>query len=253
MKTLVLSGGGIKGISMLGLLQRLYKEGRLNNITKYIGTSVGSIISLLLSIGFTPLEIYNMSNRLNLNLSSIKDMISEYGIISTSTVSDIMRFEIKNKLGHVPTLLEHHKMTNKHYISVVTNLSKSKVEYIDYINNPDIDCVLACEMSFSIPFVFKCVRYNNDVYVDGGLLDNFAIDYQYEHEERLGICLGCHYEIDSIFNFATRILDTAFQLKADSKIDNMKDKCEIYKIEIGRTISSKRNLFKIGSKTDRLV
>lgn len=252
MKTLVLSGGGIKGIAMLGLLQRLYKDGKLNNITKYIGTSVGSIICLLLSLGFTPLEIYNMSNKLNINLSSIKDMISEYGIISTSTVSDIMRSEIKNKIGYIPTLIDHYKMTNKHYISVTTNLSKNRIEYIDYVNHPNIDCVLACEMSFSVPFVFKCVRYNNDIYVDGGLLDNFAIDYQFQNEERIGICLSCNYEIDSIINFATRILDTAFQLKSENKIQQMKDKCDIYKIEIGKVNTSRRNLFKIGSKSEKM-
>ena len=71
MKTLVLSGGGLKGIAILGLLQKLYKTGKLNNFDKFIGTSVGSIISLLLSIGYTPLEIYEMYNKINYDFSSI--------------------------------------------------------------------------------------------------------------------------------------------------------------------------------------
>lgn len=249
MKTLVLSGGGIKGIAMLGLLQKLYKQGNLTNINKFIGTSVGSIICLLLSFGFTPLEIYNMTNKLSLNFSSYKDIINEYGIIDTSTVSNILKTEIKTKIGHIPTLLEHYKITSKHYISVSTNLSKNNAEYIDYVTYPDISCILACEMSFSVPFIFKCIRYNGDVFVDGGLLDNFAIDYQFDNEERIGICLNCDYEIDCIINFATKILDTAFQLKSEKKIEDIKDKCVIYKIYIDQLTTSKKKLFKKGSKT----
>lgn len=249
MKTLVLSGGGIKGIAILGLLQKLYKQGDLTNINKFIGTSVGSIICLLLSFGFTPLEIYSMTNKLNLNFLPYTTIISDYGFIDTSTVSNILKTEIKTKIGHIPTLLEHYKMTSKHYISVTTNLTKNRAEYIDYITFPDMNCITACEMSFSVPFIFKCIRYNGDIFVDGGLLDNFAIDYQFNNEERIGICLDCDYEIDSIMNFATKILDTAFQLKSEKKIEDIKDKCIIYKIYVDQFTTSKKKLFKKGCKT----
>ena len=57
--TLVLSGGGIKGLLILGALQYLYETGKLQkkNIRKYIGTSIGAIINVLLIIGYEPKEI----------------------------------------------------------------------------------------------------------------------------------------------------------------------------------------------------
>ena len=53
---LVLSGGGIKGFSALGVLQAIFDRNHMN-VNTFIGTSVGSIISYLLCIGYTPIEI----------------------------------------------------------------------------------------------------------------------------------------------------------------------------------------------------
>ena len=57
--TLCLSGGGIKGISYIGTLMYLESENYLdiNNITTYVGTSSGSILSFFLNIGYSLKEL----------------------------------------------------------------------------------------------------------------------------------------------------------------------------------------------------
>ena len=55
--TLVLSGGSSKGILTLGALQYCYDNFLLNKIETYVGTSSGAIISFLLIIGYSPIEI----------------------------------------------------------------------------------------------------------------------------------------------------------------------------------------------------
>ena len=55
--TLVICGGSINGISILGALQYVTDNNIINNIKSYVGTSVGAIISYLLIIGYTPVEI----------------------------------------------------------------------------------------------------------------------------------------------------------------------------------------------------
>ena len=55
--TLVLSGGGVKGILMLGAIQYMIDNRLLEKTTTYIGTSVGAMIGYLLAIGYTPIEI----------------------------------------------------------------------------------------------------------------------------------------------------------------------------------------------------
>ena len=68
--TLVLSGGIVNGITTLGELQYMWDHNKLKNIKKYYGTSVGSIISYLLIIGYEPVEIL-----LNIISEKLIDMI----------------------------------------------------------------------------------------------------------------------------------------------------------------------------------
>jgi len=51
-KNLVISGGGISGIGILGILKYCFDLNILNDIGTYVGTSVGSIIALLLIIDY---------------------------------------------------------------------------------------------------------------------------------------------------------------------------------------------------------
>ena len=57
---LILSGGGIKGISLIGAIEYLYEKNYMNNINTILGTSIGSIIGYLIIIGYTPEELYNI-------------------------------------------------------------------------------------------------------------------------------------------------------------------------------------------------
>ena len=57
--TLVLAGGGLKGFSMLEAINQLIinKIIKIRNIRNFYCTSVGSIISILLAIGYTMDEL----------------------------------------------------------------------------------------------------------------------------------------------------------------------------------------------------
>ena len=84
---LCLSGGGIKGAAHIGVLQSL--EEHNINIDYISGTSSGSIVATLYSIGYSPSEIYNffkhyskdithmVYNRGKVNLEKLKDCIDQ--------------------------------------------------------------------------------------------------------------------------------------------------------------------------------
>lgn len=36
---------------------------------------------------------------------------------------------------------------------------------------------LACKISMSVPFLFEAIRVNGDLYIDGGVMDNFPLTY----------------------------------------------------------------------------
>jgi predicted acylesterase/phospholipase RssA len=57
-KGLCISSGGMKGLYYLGVLDYYYEKKLLDNVKYYAGTSIGSLICLLLIIGYTPKEIF---------------------------------------------------------------------------------------------------------------------------------------------------------------------------------------------------
>jgi len=188
--TIVLSGGGTKGIYTLGALHHYYEKGKYvpSEVTTYTGTSVGSAISLLLVCGYLPMEIfkhiYLMDSFFDVRhdnisfLDVIKNVFKNVGLLSID--SFILKIEnlIKVKLGNeIPTLERLYEITKKELICVATNVTERKVEYFDHKNHPKLKCTDAVKMSCSIPLMFQKIRYNNCYYVDGAMLNNFAVDY----------------------------------------------------------------------------
>ena len=56
-KNLVFSGGGLKGYAFIGVIKALYETHIIENITKFVGTSIGSIAAYFSIIGITHNEI----------------------------------------------------------------------------------------------------------------------------------------------------------------------------------------------------
>ena len=54
---LVLSSGGSKGLAHLGALSFYEMNNQLTNIHTYVGCSIGSMISLLLNVGYKASEL----------------------------------------------------------------------------------------------------------------------------------------------------------------------------------------------------
>ena len=54
---LLVCGGGFKFYYLYGSIKYLYEINVLQNINEYIGVSAGSLLSLVFSIGYTPLDL----------------------------------------------------------------------------------------------------------------------------------------------------------------------------------------------------
>ena len=199
--SLILSGGGSKGICTLGALQYLYDNAILNknDITCYIGTSIGSIICYLLIIGYTPIEIvvYLCSNHVfesfinktnNFSISLLTGGLYDY-----STITKHCERMTLLKIDYIPTLKELKDEFDKELIVCSYNLTDHKREYINYINYPELSCLDALRMSSNIPFFFNEFIYDGKEYIDGGIVDNFPIglllNNEFKNRKTLGINL----------------------------------------------------------------
>ena len=192
-KNLVFEGGGVKGIAYVGALEKLNERGILQNIERVAGTSAGAMVAVLVGLGYTAKDIsdilwdINFQNFMDSSWGYIRDidrLINDYGWYKGDFFRNLMGGYIKDKTGDSETTFRQlQAMREKgkpfkdiHLIGTDLSTGYSKVFNADA--TPDVKIADAARISMSIPLFFAAVKgVNGDdhVYVDGGLLDNFAI------------------------------------------------------------------------------
>lgn len=180
---LVISGGGIKGISALGLLHKYYEAGLYdyNHISEFVGTSIGAVISLLLNVGYLPMEVfqelYKIVNFFSYSPNdNILSVFKQNGLISIKSFSVNIEKLVRKKLGYIPTFKQLYEQTGKKLTTVAYNLSREREIHHLHLTHPNLLCIRAIEMSSNIPLVFKNYYYHGEEYVDGGLVNNCPVD-----------------------------------------------------------------------------
>lgn len=181
-KTLVFSGGGIKGFAFLGALKLLFEQNilDLNLIDTFIGTSIGSIISFFLCINCSIKEIIKFILKFNFNKLEPEinyiDLFEKNGINNGKRLMLIFKhfLELKLKKNDI-TFQELYELTNKKLIIIGTNYTLGREERFSIDNNPHMSVLTAIRISISVPIIFIPVLYNDNWYVDGALSNNFPI------------------------------------------------------------------------------
>jgi NTE family protein len=181
-KHLVLSGGGLLGISYIGLFKYLEEQNATGQIETITGCSAGSIFGSLFAIGYNSSEVENIiksmnfKEYLNVTAEAIINFMRLKGLESGKNLMSLIKQCIKDKTGDENiTFRQIQEMFNINLIIGVTNLTTSQFELLGYQNYPDLPIYQAINASIAIPFVFEPVIINSDVYCDGGLLDNLPI------------------------------------------------------------------------------
>ncbi len=207
--TLVFAGGGIKGFVFIGVIKYLEELNIIKDIHTFIGTSIGGYISVLLSIGYAYQEIYSFIKLFNFASSASLDIINffqNYAIDNCDNFIHIFKKLVEKKnIDPEISLLELYKKTKKHIILVATCLNTKKAEYVSHETFPEMPLCIAMRMTTCVPLLYPPVRYNDKIYVDGGLLDNFPIDYV---KDRLNEVIG---------------VNLILPITNESSIDNIKE------------------------------
>ena len=243
--TLVLSGGGIHGTTMLGALQYAEDNFLLNKINTYIGTSIGSILGYLLAIGYSPIEIivYVCTKQLfeKLKNFNLVDMMNGGGATSFVHIHELMEKLTIEKIGRLLTLKDLYTLFNKSFICVTYNLTQNKQEILRHETHPDLPCLTALRMSSNLPLIFEKFKYTGNFYTDGGITNNFPIDIGDQIGNKvLGILL---YNIDSDFNkdnttsveFIYKLMFIPVMQSMLSIIEKVSNKCSIVKLNPAKT------------------
>jgi predicted acylesterase/phospholipase RssA len=182
---IVLSGGSIFAACFIGCIQYLEENEKvMPHLRNIIGTSAGSVVAFLLTIGFSSQEalqffITHANQTINsIHPEDIFELIDKMGI---SDGTNIIRFlslalQTKYQVDDI-TFIDLAKKTGRNLVVCVSNLTQEQTEYWSVDTTPQMSVLFALRTSCSIPFIFQPVRYQDSLYADGGLFNNFPIDY----------------------------------------------------------------------------
>ena len=188
---LIICAGGIKAIYIIGCLNNLSKIHPLHLFNYYTGCSAGSIICLLLNIGY---NIDDIENIISIDLKifqevKITNLINYGGFDNGIKMNNLFKAFILNRDYDVNiTFNELYQKTGKTLTFTTTNITTGKTEYHNYITQPNMSILLSLRMSINIPIVYTPIKYNDNYYVDGALLDSYPYNY-HKKLKKIGIFL----------------------------------------------------------------
>ncbi|MDP4912649.1 MAG: patatin-like phospholipase family protein [Pseudomonadales bacterium] len=189
-RNLVFEGGGVKGIAYLGALDVLGSKGILEAIERIGGTSAGAINAVLLGLGFTLKETRDILWALDFNafmddswgiVHDTERLLHEFGWYKGDFFRAWIGKLIRSKTGNSESTfadLEALKASRgfKSLYFMGTNLSTGYSEVFSAAHTPRACIADAVRISMSIPLFFAARRSaRGDVYVDGGMLDNYPV------------------------------------------------------------------------------
>lgn len=245
-KTLILSGGGVKGFAYIGAFKKLNELDIFKNLNHMITVSIGSVFGLLYLIGYSYEELYE--EFLNKNLNELVDykisnFVKQYGFESGKKFMAwfetlLLKKGISNKL----TFNDLYKINPIKYSIVATNLNAYKSEIFSYENTPKMKVLKAIRMSISLPLILTKQNYKNKIYVDGGVINNLPMYLgDDDFPDILGINLQSinnmvmenEFIIDSIDKYMYHVCNCFFRFKTtiDKKYEDNIINIDICNIE----------------------
>lgn len=182
---LALSGGGAHVMAFVGCLKVMEERALLKDVKEFVGASAGSLLALMLVLGFDVREIQefvrtHLDNERGLRIS-LKDtwkLTQTFGIDDGRSivefVHDILEYK---KADREITFIDLAKLTGKNLVVAVANVNKERVEFMSVDTVPTMPVNKAIRASTSVPILYQPVLHNEQYYVDSLFFNNFPIDF----------------------------------------------------------------------------
>lgn len=182
---LVFTGGGMVGLSYLGVIRYLQEIGIDKEIREVSGTSIGALFAFLFAMHISEgeLEEYfkdflQKDGNISYPLQGLLSIMDTYGIDDGERFTKPLRHFAHTKYGwksETMTFREFVKKTGINMIICATNLNTQKATYFSVNTTPDICVFEAIKASMCVPLLVKPVLIKDELYIDGGTCDNIPV------------------------------------------------------------------------------
>jgi NTE family protein len=247
-KKLVLSGGGLKGIALIGAIKALKDLGCLNIIDTIVGSSVGALIGILLTVGYSPEDLYDFMMAFNIGVLGNFNFnnLTHFGLDDGNKVTITIKTLLKSKgFDDNITFIELYEKTKIKYIITATCVNTKNIIYYSYETYPQMNVITAVRMSISIPLYFTPVLYEGKLFIDGGCIDNYPIQLlKNDINDVIGIYLSDIREvvenINNIEDYIMGVIDTLFEGVAHNSLKGY-EQCTI-RLNVSRVTMANLNM-----------
>jgi predicted acylesterase/phospholipase RssA len=119
-------------------------------------------------------ENTSMNDLVHINLMSVFD---NWGLDSGTKLEAFIDRLIQQKTGRAKiTFAQLYAHSHIRLDVIATNITQATEFRMNFETTPNMPVALGVRMSMTLPPLFSPVRYNNEVYIDGGVMNNFPYE-----------------------------------------------------------------------------
>lgn len=200
-KHIVLSGGGPNNITQLGCLYELWNKNIINydSIESIYSTSAGCLLGLNVVLKYDMNIVKDFYIKrpwrkvLSFNAENLMQIVENSGYIDMKFIEDIIDIFLTAKnMSKDITFIELYNISNITFNIFSVKLTSFEKVVFNHEVSPSMSVKTAILTSCALPPIFKPIVYNNEYYLDGGMLCNYPINdciLKYPNKEEI---LGLH-------------------------------------------------------------
>ena len=236
-ENIVLSGGGLLGISYVGMVRYLEEENIIPQIRSITGCSAGSIFAVLIALGYKSDELTNIITKLkfsdyvDINAESIINFTRNKGLDSGIKLMSFIKKLIADKNNNNPeiTFKEIYDRYNIKIQICATNINTMTLALFNKDSAPDMPVCTAIRASTALPLIYEPVIINDSIYCDGGVINNMPM------------CLAClDVQMSTVINSSDLAINIS-SLPDDRDKDRERDRDKDREIEVLSSVPTNSN------------
>lgn len=181
---LVVSGGSTAGFAFFGAWRELIEQSIVNidEIESIYATSVGTIISVLIVLGYDMKDIDDFlvyrpwHTIFKVDFHAVIRAIQEGGLFGKETIIETLKPMLLAKDISIDiTLFDFHALNGKHIHFFTTRYETLDLVDVSHTTHPEWKLIDAVYASCCLPVIFDPLQIKDDYYVDGAVMKNYPL------------------------------------------------------------------------------
>lgn len=239
-KRLIFTGGGLRSLCHFGVLEELDQRGLLDHVKEVIGVSAGALVGFCMMLGYTISEMkktvveFDFSVLQNAHPELLLDFFSTYGIDSGELMEKFIQSLLRIQGYSVDMTFgewakKHPKGIQLRCFSA--NLNTCEMKEFSAEKTPNVTFLFALRASMCLPLYFVPLKdpESGHLLADGGVIQNFPMNFLTEEEKQTSLGISFLYEQDTektipdFFAFLRQLYNCGFnprtyQVQQDNKL-----------------------------------